>query len=126
MRTNDGLLLLGVVKALRVAEVRDVIGSDVVTKSDGEVSELAICRNVGVDGSGLLGILSEEEEFLSDTLVTIGILAEGVDDPDLTRSDSSRILVSHWSLSLAGQTYVARAADSGWPGMNLTSWIPPP
>ena len=96
--TNDGLLLIGVIETLDVVEVRDVESSDVVTKSDGEVGKLAVVRDVGVDGDRLLSLGAEAVEKLSNTLVALGVLSEGVDDPDLTRangsSDGSSLLVT--------------------------------
>lgn len=87
--SNDGLSLLRVIKTLDVVQVRDVKGSDVVSESQGEVGELSVVRKVGVDGNGLLGLVSKVVQELSNTLVTLGVLAEGVDDPDRSGLDSA-------------------------------------
>ncbi|EEY14371.1 predicted protein [Verticillium alfalfae VaMs.102] len=50
VRADDGLGLLGVIKALDVGEVRNIKSSDVVAKGDGEVGETAVVRNVRIDG----------------------------------------------------------------------------
>lgn len=42
MRADDGLLLVGVVEALGVAEVRNVKGGNVVAHRDGEVGPFAV------------------------------------------------------------------------------------
>jgi hypothetical protein len=89
MRSDDGLLLIGVIEALDVVEVGNVESSDVVAKSDGEVGELAVIGDVRVDGNRVLGLVTEIVEKLSDTLVALGVLAEGVDNPDLARTDST-------------------------------------
>lgn len=92
--TDDGLGLVGVVKALDVAEVGDVEGGDVVAEGQGEVGKLAVVGNVRVDGDRLLGLGAEVVEELGDTLLAVGVLAEGVDDPDLAVLDSTVALVS--------------------------------
>lgn len=89
VRADDGLDLVGVVKALDILQVGDIKGGNVAADSDGEVGALAIRRDLGVDGSGVLGLVAEVVEELGDTLVAIGILAEGVDDPDLTGANST-------------------------------------
>lgn len=87
--SNNGLSLLGVIETLDVVQVGDVKSSDVVSESQGEVGELAIIRDIRVDGNGLLGLVSKVVQELSNTLVTLGVLAEGVDDPDRSRLDSA-------------------------------------
>lgn len=87
--SNDGLSLLGVVKTLDVVQVGDVKSSDVVSEGQGEVSEFAIVRNIRVYGDGLLGLVSKVVQELSNTLITLGVLAEGVDDPDRSSLDSA-------------------------------------
>lgn len=89
MGTNDRLVLLGIIKTLDVVEVRDIKGSNVVTKSDGEVGKLAVGGNLRVNGGRLLGFGAEIVKELGNTLSSIGILAEGVDDPNLAWTDSA-------------------------------------
>ena len=55
VRADDGLLLLEIVESLHVFQVRDVEGRDVVAEGDGDVGELAIVSDVGVDRVRLLG-----------------------------------------------------------------------
>lgn len=87
--TDDGLNFIRVVKALGVVKVGDVQGSDVVASSDGEVGKLSIVCEVGVDGRGSLGPGAKVVKQLSNTLLAVGVVAEGVDDPDLAGSNSS-------------------------------------
>ena len=87
--SNDGLSLLRVVEALDVVQVGDIQSSDVVSESQSEVSELAVIRDVRVDGNGLLCLVSKVVQELSNTLVALRILAEGVDDPNLSSLHSS-------------------------------------
>jgi hypothetical protein len=89
VRSNDGLVLIGIIKTLDVIEVRDIESGDVVTERDGEVSEFSVVGDVGVDGEGVLGFVAEIVEEFGDTLVALGVLSEGVDDPDLARTDST-------------------------------------
>lgn len=99
MGTNDGLGLIGVVEALGVAEVRDVESGDVVSEGDGEIGELSVVGDLGVDGGRGLGLGAEVVEKLGNALLAVGVLAEGVDDPDLTGANSAMILlvgVSSW------------------------------
>jgi hypothetical protein len=56
---NDGLGLIGIIKTLHVVEVRDVESGDVVAQRDGEVGELSVVRDVGVDGQRVLGLVAE-------------------------------------------------------------------
>lgn len=127
MGSDNGLVLIRVVEAARVREIGDVEGRDVVAFGDGEVGELAVVGDVRVDGDVALGLFAQVEEELGDTLVAIGVLAEGVDDPDLAEADgATESSVNERNANIWGITYVARAADSGFPGINLTSWMPPP
>ncbi len=89
MGSDNGLVLVRVVEALGVLEVGDVESSDVVTKGQGEVRPLAVIRDVGVDGDGLLGLVSQVVEQLGRTLLAVGVLAERVNYPDLARLDST-------------------------------------
>lgn len=89
MGSNDGLVLIGVIQALDVVEVGNVESSDVVAESKGEVGELSVVRDVRVDGEVLLGLVAKVVEELSDTLVAVLVLAEGVDDPGLAGADST-------------------------------------
>lgn len=60
--TDDALVFVGVVKALDVVQVRDVKSSDVVAECQGEVGELAVVADVGVDGEVVAGARTEIEE----------------------------------------------------------------
>jgi hypothetical protein len=82
VRSNDGLILVGVVEADGVIEVRNVYGGDVVAEGEGEVGKLAVVGDIGVDGDGVLCLFTEGDELLGNTLFAIGVVAEGVDDPD--------------------------------------------
>ncbi len=118
--TNDGLLLVGVVEALDVVEVGDVESGDVVADSEGKIGKLSVVGNVRVDGDRLLSLGAEFVEELGDTLLAVGILAERVDDPDLAILDST-IKISMCDSRVDDGSYVARAALSLLPGINLTS-----
>lgn len=91
MGTNDGLILIGVIKTLDVVEVGNIEGSDVVAESDGEVSKLSIVADVAVDGDGFSGFDAEVVEKFSDALVSVGVLAMRVNNPDLARTNSTTI-----------------------------------
>lgn len=86
--TDDGLILIRVIETDGVLEVRNVDSRDVVAKRQGEVSELSILGEIGVDSDRLLGLVAEVNEKLSDTLVALGVLAVRVDDPDFTSAHS--------------------------------------
>lgn len=90
MGADDGLRLVGVIQALDVADVGDVESSDVVAKSKREVCPFAVVGDVRVNGNGILGLLAKVVEQLGNTLLAVGVLAEGVDDPDLARVDSAK------------------------------------
>lgn len=107
VRADDGLVLIRVVEALDVLQVGDVESGNVAADSDGEVGALAIRGDLGVDGGGVLGLVTEVVEELSNTLVAIGILAEGVDDPDLAGANSTVVCMSesrqehtHWNVKM--------------------------
>lgn len=89
MRANDGLRLFGVIQALDVAEVGNIESGDVVSKGKRKVGPFAIVGDVGVDGDGVLSLLTKVVEELGNTLLALGVLAEGVDDPDLARVDGA-------------------------------------
>lgn len=89
VRSNDGLILIGIIKTLDVIEVRDIESGDVVAEGDGEVSELSVVGDVGVNGEGVLGFVAEIVEEFGNTLVALGVFAEGVDDPDLAGTNST-------------------------------------
>lgn len=89
VRSDDGLLLIRIIKTLDVVEVRDVESGDVVAERDGEVGELSVVGDVGVYGERVLGFVAEIPEEFGDTLVALGVFAEGVDDPDLAGANSS-------------------------------------
>lgn len=98
MGSDNALVLVRVVETLDVVEVGDVERGDVVAKREREVGELAVVSDVRVDGQVVAGAWAEVEEELGDTLLALGVLAEGVDDPDLAGadggSDSSALLVA--------------------------------
>ena len=102
VRPDDGLLLLRVVEALHVAQVRNVKGRDVVAERDGEVGELAVVADVRVDGDGLLGLVAQVVEELCGALLAVGAFAEGVDDPDLAGCDGAvaELRLADWFLFL--------------------------
>lgn len=89
MGTDDGLILIRVIETLHVVKIGDVESSDVVSKSDGEVGELSIVADITVDGNTVLGLVPEIVEKFSNTLVTLGVLAMRVNDPNLTRANST-------------------------------------
>jgi hypothetical protein len=89
VRPDDRLILIRVIKTDWVVQVRNIDSSDVVAKCESEVSELAVIRNIGVDGKCILRLVAETDEKFCNTLAAIGVLAERVDDPDLARNDSS-------------------------------------
>lgn len=91
VRADDGLVLVGVVQALDVGEVRDVQGCDVVALGNGEVCELSVVGNVRVDGNVVLGFGAQVPEELGNALVSGGVGAEGIDDPDLAKSNGTGI-----------------------------------
>ena len=49
-----------------------------------------------LDGDSVAGLGAKIVELLDDTLLAIGIFAEGVDDPDLTEMDGSSESGSFW------------------------------
>lgn len=87
MGSDDALVLIRVVETLNVVEVRDVKRGDVVTNRKREVGELAVIGYVRIDGKILTSAWAKIEEKLCDTLVSVGVFAEGVDDPNLTGTD---------------------------------------
>lgn len=117
--TNGGLDHIRVVETLDVLKVGDVEGGDVVGGGQGEVGEATIGSEIGVDGNGVTGLLAEVVEKLNGTLLALGVLAEGVDDPDLSKvdggGDSSRLLVTGDELDVLDTTTVGdgQSADNG-------------
>src|SRR5689334_9475273 len=87
MWSNDWLILIWIIEALGVLEVRDIDGGNVVSEGDCEVGEFSVVGDVGVDGECVLGLLGEVDEEFSNTLLAGGVFAGWVDDPDLTGSD---------------------------------------
>ena len=87
VRSDDALVFVGVIEPLDVGQVGDVERGDVVSEREGEVGEGAVVCDVGVDGEVVAGFGTEVEEELCDALLALGVLAEGVDDPDLAGSD---------------------------------------
>lgn len=86
VRSDNGLILLRVVEALDIVQVRNVQSSDVVSEGNCEIGELSIVGDVRVDGGRLLGFVPEVVEKFGNTLVAFGVLAEGIDDPDYEAS----------------------------------------
>lgn len=117
--TDGGLDGVGVIETLDVVKVGDVEGSDVVGGGQGEVGEAAVLGEIGVDGNGVTGLLSEVVEELNGTLLAVLVGAEGVDDPDLSKVDGggngSRLLVSGDELDILDTTTVGdgQGADDG-------------
>lgn len=87
VRTDNALLAIGVIEALNVVEIRDIESGDVVADCERKVSELAVVGDVRVDGEVVAGAGTKVEEELGNTLLAIRVLAERVDDPDLTGAD---------------------------------------
>jgi hypothetical protein len=118
VRADGRLVLVRVVEALDVVQVADVERCDVVGGCQGQVDEAAVLGDVGagdecvsglwsrgsvlggvlLDGDGVTGLGAEVIQELSDTGLAVGVLALGVDDPDLTqvnsRSKSSALRVA--------------------------------
>lgn len=65
-----------------------------VTKGNGKVSPFAIIGDVGIDGDRVFGFVSKIVEKFSHALLAIGILSEGVDNPDLAGVDGTMVLFS--------------------------------
>ncbi len=82
VRAYDRLLLIRRVESLDVAEIRDVEGRDVVAQGHGKVGELAVRRDVRVNSHGVLRLGAKIVQELRHALVAIGVLPEGVDNPD--------------------------------------------
>lgn len=108
VRSDGGLVLIGVVKALDIVQVADVEGGDVVGRGEGQVEEAAILADVGagergrlvaalaywvrcniLNGNSITGLGAKVIELFDDTLLAVCVLAKGVDDPDLTEVDGS-------------------------------------
>lgn len=107
--THGGLVLVGIIQALDVVQVGDVQGGDVVGGCEGQVEETTVLTDVGTDERGGVSICSMYKirmgevldsdsvtglgtkivELLNNTLLAVGILAKGVDDPDLAEVDGS-------------------------------------
>lgn len=60
-----------------------------VGSGDGEVGQLAVARDLRVDGRRLLRLLAQVDELLEGALRAVVVLSEGVDDPDLAGADST-------------------------------------
>ena len=89
VRPDDGLVLVGIVQALDVAEIRDVQGRDVVAQREGEVGELPVLRDVRVDGHRVLGLVAKVKQLLGHALLAVGVETERVDDPDLAEANGT-------------------------------------
>jgi hypothetical protein len=87
VRTNNGLLHVGVIETLDVVEVGDIKLSDVVASGAGEVGEATVRGDVRVDGGVVLCLLAESIEKLSLARLAVLVGLERVDDPDLTGVD---------------------------------------
>jgi len=108
VRTDGGLHGVGVVETLDVVEIGDVEGGDVVCGGEGEVGELSVLCQVGAEedvvscllnlcetwidllnGDDISCSWSQIVEELSNTLLASVVVAEWIDDPDLTEVNSS-------------------------------------
>lgn len=87
---DDGLLFIWVVESLDVVEVRNVEGRNVVAQRQGEVGQLAVVGDVRVDGNAVFCLGTEVDEQLGHALSAVCVLAERVDDPDLSRVHGGR------------------------------------
>ncbi len=69
-----------------------------------KIGELAIVGDIRIDGKVLTRARAKVIQKFCDTLVAIGVFAERVDDPDLTRTNScgkcSRLGVSRDELDI--------------------------
>lgn len=54
MRSDNWLILIGVIETDGVVEVRDVNSGDVVAEGEGEVSEFTVVGDIGVDSNRVL------------------------------------------------------------------------
>lgn len=135
VRTNGGLILIGVVKALDVVQVGDIEGSDVVGGGESDckclsvsqivgagdikltVCELAVRSDVRVDGHGVTSFGTQVVEELGFAEFAIGILPERIDDPDLAQvnssGNSSRLLVSWDELDVLNATTIGNSNGVG-------------
>lgn len=87
MRSDDVLVLVRVVQALYVVQITDVQRCDMISEREREVCEVAVVGDVGVDGEVVARAGTKIKEKFCDALFALRILAEGVDDPDLSWSD---------------------------------------
>lgn len=87
MRSDNALVEVRIVEALDVVQVANVERCDVVAECKREVCEFPVVGDVGVNGEVVARLGAEVEKKLCNTLLALGVLAERVDDPDLTRSD---------------------------------------
>lgn len=85
MRADDWLVFVGIIETDGIVQVGDIDCGNVVSEREGEVSEFAVVRDIGVDGDGILSLFAEGDEFLGDTLFAGRIVAEWVDNPDCAR-----------------------------------------
>lgn len=108
VRSDDGLILVRVVKAFDILKVGDVKGSNVVSESNGEVGELSIVGDVRINGRRFFGLVAEINEKLSSALVAVLVLAEGVNNPHLTWThgcpESSRLGMTGNELDILNTT----------------------
>ena len=122
VRANGRLVLVRVVKALDVAEVANVERGNVVGRGEREVGVLGVLRDVRVDGDRVARLGPEVVEQLGDTLLAVGALFEGIDDPDLAevnrRGERRRVLVPGNELDVLDTTALEKDLVKGRPIMN--------
>lgn len=123
MWAQDRLVLIRVIEALDVVQVGNVQSCDVTGGGEGEVGVFSVFGDVGVDGGRVAGFGAEIVEQLRASRATVLVLTEGVNDPDLWLKSQlvGTDLLAGVGLTCPRCTAVAIAADSGFPGMNLTS-----
>lgn len=76
MGADDGLVFIRIVETLRVLEVRDIDGCNVVAECQSKVGPFAILGDIRVDGDGILGFVSEVDEKLGSPLLALRVLSE--------------------------------------------------
>lgn len=85
--SDDALVFIRVIETLNIIEVRNIKRSNMVADCKRKVGELAVIGYVRVDGKVFASTRAKVVKQLCDSLVAVGVFAEGVDDPDLTRAN---------------------------------------
>src|SRR5690242_12008848 len=86
---DDALVFIGVIETLNIVEVRDIERSNMVADCKRKVGELAVIGYVRVDREVFASTRAKVVKQLCDSLIAVGVFAEGVDDPDLTTANGS-------------------------------------